>query len=288
MIEEISIVLPALNEEESLPSLVENIEKEIEELNIDFEIIIIDDGSKKLVKNFIEDNEKINILRNKHTMGQSYSLLKGFKNAKYKYICTLDSDGQNPPDQIPILIKCFNDDFQNLDVVAGFRLKRKDSFLRSIYSKIANQLIRMMTSSKSKDLGCSLKIFKSEMVDDIKYNGDIHRILIAIFEYRNYRLKQIPVNHLERKFGETKYGIGRFIPVVIDSILLYLTEGFTKSSRYALGKLSVFFGFISIGFFGVAIYQKLSLSIFIHKNPIVFTKFRNEAPFSYLLKILRR
>ena len=81
-------------------------------------------------------------------------------------------------------------------------------------------------------------------------------------------MKQIPVNHLERKFGETKYGIGRFIPVVIDSILLYLTEGFTKSSRYALGKLSVFFGFISIGFFGVAIYQKLSLSIFIHKNPI--------------------
>ena len=136
------------------------------------------------------------------------------------------------------------------------------------YSKTANIIIRFITNSKSLDLGCGLKVFKKSLMEDINFNGDIHRMLVPLFEYRNFKLKQVPVQHNERVYGKTKYGFGRFMAVVIDALLLYLTDGFVKSSRYALGKLSFFFGAISIILFSISLYQKINLSVFVHRNPI--------------------
>ena len=194
--------------------------------------------------------------------------MKGIEHSSYEYIVTLDGDGQNPPSEIIKLVDEFNKDFENVDVVCGYRKNRRDKFVRSLYSKVANFLIRLITKSKCKDLGCSLKIFKKEMVEDIKYNGDIHRILIPLFEFRNYRLKQIEVEHFERKSGETKYGFERVTAVIVDSILLYLTDGFVNTARYSLSKLSFIFGAISALLFAISYYQKIINLVFVHRNPL--------------------
>ena len=267
MINQISIVIPALNEEESIPSLVNELNAELESANLEFEIIIVDDGSITSLKKIIS-NPRVQVLENSFNRGQSFSILKGIEHSSYEYIVTLDGDGQNPPSEIIKLVDEFNKDFENVDVVCGYRKNRRDKFVRSLYSKVANFLIRLITKSKCKDLGCSLKIFKKEMVEDIKYNGDIHRILIPLFEFRNYRLKQIEVEHFERKSGETKYGFERVTAVIVDSILLYLTDGFVNTARYSLSKLSFIFGAISTLLFAVSYYQKIINSVFVHKNPL--------------------
>ena len=267
MINQISIVIPALNEEESIPSLVNELNAELESANLEFEIIIVDDGSITSLKKIIS-NPRVQVLENSFNRGQSFSILKGIEHSSYEYIVTLDGDGQNPPSEIIKLVDEFNKDFENVDVVCGYRKNRRDKFVRSLYSKVANFLIRLITKSKCKDLGCSLKIFKKEMVEDIKYNGDIHRILIPLFEFRNYRLKQIEVEHFERKSGETKYGFERVTAVIVDSILLYLTDGFVNTARYSLSKLSFIFGAISALLFAISYYQKIINLVFVHKNPL--------------------
>ncbi len=267
MINQISIVIPALNEEESIPSLVDELNAELESANLEFEIIIVDDGSITSLKKIIS-NPRVQVIENSFNRGQSFSILKGIEHSSYEYIVTLDGDGQNPPSEIIKLVDEFNKDFENVDVVCGYRKNRRDKFVRSLYSKVANFLIRLITKSKCKDLGCSLKIFKKEMVEDIKYNGDIHRILIPLFEFRNYRLKQIEVEHFERKSGETKYGFERVTAVIVDSILLYLTDGFVNTARYSLSKLSFIFGAISALLFAISYYQKIINLVFVHRNPL--------------------
>ncbi len=267
MINQISIVIPALNEEESIPSLVDELNAELESANLEFEIIIVDDGSITSLKKIIS-NPRVQVLENSFNRGQSFSILKGIEHSSYEYIVTLDGDGQNPPSEIIKLVDEFNKDFENVDVVCGYRKNRRDKFVRSLYSKVANFLIRLITKSKCKDLGCSLKIFKKEMVEDIKYNGDIHRILIPLFEFRNYRLKQIEVEHFERKYGKTKYGFERVTAVIVDSILLYLTDGFVNTARYSLSKLSFIFGAISALLFAISYYQKIINLVFVHRNPL--------------------
>ncbi len=268
LINEISIILPALNEEKSIPILLNEIYKNLNKTDISYEIILVDDGSENHLEDYIEKNEKLKIFRNHYTKGQTQSILYGIEESNFEYLFILDSDGQNPPSEIMKIVNYYNENFDSCDVVSGIRVNRKDKKVRSLYSKFANWMIRLLTKSKCKDLGCAMKLFRKDMLSGIEFNGDIHRIIVPIFEYRNYKLLQINVKHNPREFGETNYGFGRVIAVTIDSILLYLTEGFTKSVRYALGKLSLYFGILSTLFFSLAIYQKYTAEIFVHKNPI--------------------
>ena len=268
MINEISIILPALDEDYSLPLVVNELIEEFETLDLNYEIIIVDDGSVNSVKNYLQESEKLKIFSNQYSRGQSYSLFKGFEEAQYKYLATLDSDGQNPPDELIKLIDCFNENFDACDIVSGYREKRKDGIIRLLYSKFANFIIRILTKSSCKDLGCALKVFKKEMLNDINYTGDIHRILTPLFEYRGYKLLQVSVNHNPRVYGNTKYGFSRINAVIIDALLIYLTKGFTLTPRYTLGRLSLYFGMISVFLFLLSLYQKFYLDIFVHRNPL--------------------
>ena len=141
MINQISIVIPALNEEESIPSLVDELNAELESANLEFEIIIVDDGSITSLKKIIS-NPRVQVLENSFNRGQSFSILKGIEHSSYEYIVTLDGDGQNPPSEIIKLVDEFNKDFENVDVVCGYRKNRRDKFVRSLYSKVANFLIK--------------------------------------------------------------------------------------------------------------------------------------------------
>lgn len=268
MIDQLSIIIPALDEDESLPLLVNEIYENLDKTGIDYEIIVIDDGSRVSVSSILQENENLKIFRNKFTKGQSQALLSGIENSIYKFVVILDADGQNPPHEIMNLVNEFNENEGRYEIIAGYRKNRKDKFFRSLYSKVGNFLIKLILNSKINDLGCSLKLFRKDLMEDINYTGDIHRVLLILFEYRNYKIKQIPVDHKERIYGETKYGLGRLIPVIVDTFMIYLTEGFTKTARYSLGKLGIYFGSLSIVLFIFSLFQKYIQSIFVHKNPI--------------------
>ncbi len=267
MIKELSILIPVLDEKESITSLVDEIKSEFSNSKVNYEIVIVDDFSEEPVDTYLS-GKNLKIIRNPHSKGQSYSILVGVSEASYDFLAIMDGDGQNPPKEILKLLNLFNENFNNCDVVSGIRKVRKDNLLRTLYSKIANLIIRFLTKSKCKDLGCALKIFKKDMISELNYNGDIHRILVPLFEYRGYKLVQTEVEHRHREFGKTKYGFSRLTAVIIDSILLYLTKGFTTTARYALGKLSIFFGLISGFLFILSLYQKQMNDVFIHRNPI--------------------
>tara|TARA_Y100000389_G_scaffold125696_1_gene123068 strand:- start:1324 stop:2196 length:873 start_codon:yes stop_codon:yes gene_type:complete len=260
--------MPALDEEEAVPNLISEIEETFSNTEINYEIVIIDDGSNKILSEYISEKKSLKIIRNSYSLGQSESIFKGISESSYNYIATLDADGQNPPSELLKLVNYYNSNFPEFDIIAGIRTYRKDTFFRSTYSKVANFLIRFITKSTCQDLGCALKIFRKEMVENIQYNGDIHRILIPLLEYRNYSLGQINVEHKRRTTGKTKYGIGRVVAVLVDSLLLYITKGMTHTTRYALGRFAGYFLMISLTLFSVAGFQKYYLSIFVHKNPL--------------------
>ena len=178
----ISIVIPALNEEENIPPLLQELSDIFE--NFDYEIILIDDFSDKKLEKTLDSKNYPNLVisRNTFRLGQSESILNGINLSKFDTIGLLDGDGQNPPTELKKLYDTYLNQDNNEIAVVGKRLKRQDSLSKKIPSYIANFLLRFLTKTKSKDLGCSLKIFSKNLIDDIKFEGDFHRFLTPLFE----------------------------------------------------------------------------------------------------------
>ena len=268
MINELSIIVPSLNEEENIPHLLSEIQSSLSLTKINYEVIIIDDFSENKLEEFIEESKNIKIIRNDANLGQTKSIHIGIENSKYQFICTLDGDGQNPPKEIIKVLNYFNDNFDNTDAVVGYRENRQDKLSRKILSKLGNFIVGKITRTKFKDLGCSLKIFKKVDSNSFQLSGDIHRIFNILLYKNGLDVKEIGVEHLPRKFGETNYSYRRILPVIVDAVLIYLTNGFQKSSRYVLGKISFIFLILSTIFLLISLYQKYSLDRFIFQNPL--------------------
>jgi glycosyltransferase involved in cell wall biosynthesis len=268
VIKSLSIIVPALNEEESIPNLLIEISQVFEKTDYKYEVIIVDDNSTKLLSDFVPEMENLTILRNNIKKGQFASTMKGIKSSKFDHICLIDGDGQNPPYEILTLLELYNSNYSEIDIASGIRDDRQDRFLRKTYSKFANFLIRKITKTKSLDIGCSLKIFKKNLLEEINISGDVHRILLPLFEKRGYKIIQTKVDHKKRIYGKTNYSFARIIPIAIDAALIAITSGYTKTPRYVLGKISLTFFTISFFTFSISLYQKYSIGAFIHKNPL--------------------
>jgi len=268
LINELSIIVPSLNEEENIPHLLSEIQSSLSLTKLNYEVIIIDDFSENKLEEFIEESKNIKIIRNDANLGQTKSIQIGIENSKYQFICTLDGDGQNPPKEIIKVLNYFNDNFDNTDAVVGYRENRQDKLSRKILSKLGNFIVGKITRTKFKDLGCSLKIFKKVDSNSFQLSGDIHRIFNILLYKNGLDVKEIGVEHLPRKFGETNYSYRRILPVIVDAVLIYLTNGFQKSSRYVLGKISFIFLILSTIFLLISLYQKYSLDRFIFQNPL--------------------
>jgi len=268
LINELSIIVPSLNEEENIPHLLSEIQSSLSLTKLNYEVIIIDDFSENKLEEFIEESKNIKIIRNDANLGQTKSIQIGIENSIYQFICTLDGDGQNPPKEIIKVLNYFNDNFDNTDAVVGYRENRQDKLSRKILSKLGNFIVGKITRTKFKDLGCSLKIFKKVDSNSFQLSGDIHRIFNILLYKNGLDVKEIGVEHLPRKFGETNYSYRRILPVIVDAVLIYLTNGFQKSSRYVLGKISFIFLILSTIFLLISLYQKYSLDRFIFQNPL--------------------
>ncbi|MCB0212732.1 MAG: glycosyltransferase family 2 protein [Anaerolineae bacterium] len=237
----VSIVIPLLNEEESIDLLHKRLSDALTKIDKRCEIIIIDDGSTdtsfKKLKALQERDSRLHIIRFRRNFGQTAAFSAGFNKARGEVVITMDADLQNDPNDIPLLLEKIDEGY---DVVSGWRVDRQDTFVtRKLPSKIANSLISKMTGVSLHDYGCSLKAYRSDVVKNINLYGEMHRFIPALASWMGVQVAEVPVNHFSRKFGKSKYGLGRIVKVFLD----LLTVKFLL--HYATRPIQVF-GFLGL------------------------------------------
>ena len=244
---ELSVVIPVMNEEDNVGPMVEAVNSALQ--GISYEIIFVDDGSTDATRLRIKAlvNDRISLVELRKNYGQSTAMSAGIDFSKGKYIAMLDGDLQNDPSDIPKMLDLLKR--EDWDVVAGNRANRKDGFiLRKIPSKIANALIRRMTGVYIKDYGCTLKIFKHEIAEDLGLYGELHRFIPVLAKQQGARITQVDVKHHPRRFGKSKYGIGRTFRVMSDLVTMVFFGRYIQKPMHLFGTM----GFISL-FIGIAI-----------------------------------
>lgn len=244
---ELSVVIPVMNEEDNVQPMVEAVTTALQ--GIDYEVIFVDDGStdatKKRIRSFV--NDRISFVELRKNYGQSTAMTAGIDFSKGRYVAMLDGDLQNDPTDIPMMLDlAIKEDW---DVVAGNRANRKDGMvLRKIPSKIANALIRRWTKVYIKDYGCTLKVFKKEIADDLGIYGELHRFIPVLAAMQGAKITQVDVKHHARIFGQSKYGIGRTFRVMSDLVTMVFFRRYIQKPMHLFGTM----GFISL-FFGIII-----------------------------------
>ena len=218
-----SIIIPIFNEEDNIIKLINEIFFSLNSFkNYNFEIILVDDASTdnslKIISELKKNNRNISFVSNNRNFGQSYSLREGIKISNFDTIVTLDGDGQNNPSDIPSLLEYYflND---NISLVGGIRVKRKDNFIKRLSSILANSIRSKILKDNCIDTGCSLKVFDKEIFLKFPFFTGIHRFLPALFTGYNHKTFFINVDHRRRISGYSKYGtIDRLYKGVIDII----------------------------------------------------------------------
>jgi glycosyltransferase involved in cell wall biosynthesis len=239
---ELSVVIPVINEEENIKPLLESIQHALSEIN--YEVVLVDDGStdktKSQVLNYADDRTVLVELRKNY--GQSTAMTAGIDHSSGKYIALLDGDLQNDPSDIPPMLDLLKR--EDWDVVAGNRKNRKDGiFLRKIPSRIGNSLIRRMTGVYIKDYGCTLKVFRREIAEELNLYGELHRFIPVLAKLQGAKITQVDVKHHPRKFGKSKYGISRTFRVLSDLVLMVFFRKYIQKPMHLFGTI----GFISLG-----------------------------------------
>jgi glycosyltransferase involved in cell wall biosynthesis len=239
----LSIIIPVFNEENNIAPLYTELNEVLGKLYLSYEIIFIDDGStdnsfQRLLA-IHAAKKAVKIIQFRRNFGQTAAFAAGFDNAQGELILTLDADGQNDPNDIPKLLSTMKEG--EYDFVTGWRMNRKESLIRRLLSKTANYIISRSTHLVIHDRGCSLKVFKKEIVKNLRLYGQLHRFLPELASGFGVKFTEVPVNDRNRKSGKSKYGsITRTPRVVIDLITVtYLLTFFTSPMRL-FGSMALF------------------------------------------------
>ena len=233
---DLSVVIPIRNEAPSLVELHRELTETLGACGRSYEIIIVDDGSTdegfEILSRLQAADSRLRVIRLRRNFGQTAAFAAGFEHVRGRLIVTSDGDLQNDPRDIPAMVAMIESGY---DVVCGWRKDRKDAFIsRRLPSTIANGLISVVTGVHLHDYGCSLKVFRAEIVKEMKLYGEMHRFLPAIASEQTSSIGEMVVNHRARKHGQSKYGIGRSVRVILD----LLTVKFLLS--YATRPLQIF------------------------------------------------
>ncbi len=255
---DISIIIPLLNERESIQPLHEWIVKALQPVNYSFEIFFIDDGSTDgswdVIEALTKDHVHTHGLSFSRNFGKSQAIHAGFKEAAGTYIVTLDADLQDSPEEIPNLIATLVE--KNLDLVSGWKKKRFDSIIfKNIPSKLFNWAARKVSKIPLHDFNCGIKAYRKEVVKSIDVYGEMHRYIPVLAAHAGFKkIGEQVVVHQARKFGKTKFGVDRFFKGFLDLITLWFINHFGKNPMYffgLLGSLLLFFGFLFTAYLGI-------------------------------------
>lgn len=267
----ISVCIPLYNEEQNAPLVYQELKGVLEKLNMSYEMIFVDDGSKdrtvqSLMRAVAEDNT-VSIIQFRRNFGQTAAMAAGLEHSKYDKVVLMDGDLQNDPAELPKMIAKLEEGY---DMVAGWRKKRQDNYLyRNLPSMIGNKVISWATGVKLHDYGCSLKLMTSEVAKGIKLYGEMHRFIPALAAQFGARIAEVPVNHRARQFGVSKYGLSKTVRVILDLITVKFLLGYAKRPIHLFGSLGLIAG--GIGFFTLAwlTFQRFFMHIPMGNRPLL-------------------
>jgi glycosyltransferase involved in cell wall biosynthesis len=273
----LSILIPLLNEEESLQELYNWIITVMEKNHYTYEVIFLDDGSTdnswSIIENFASKNSHIKGIRFMKNFGKSQALHAGFAKAQGDVIITMDADLQDSPDEIPGLYELITK--EKFDLVSGWKKKRYDSILsKNMPSKLFNWAARKTSGVQLNDFNCGLKAYKNVVVKNIEVSGEMHRYIPVLAKNAGFnKIGEKIVQHQARKYGETKFGMERFVNGFLDLITIWFLSRFGKRPMHLFGAMGSFMfiiGFISAGYIGISklyfMYHKLPYHL-VTSNP---------------------
>ncbi len=254
----VSLVIPLLNEAESLNELHDWIVSQMQANAYTYELIFVDDGSTdeswQIIESLSKSNTSVKAIRFKRNYGKSQALNAGFKMANGKVVITMDADLQDNPKEIPELVKMIES--ENYDLVSGWKKKRYDSFFaKNLPSKLFNWAARKTSGIQLHDFNCGLKAYKNEVVKAIDVYGEMHRYIPVLAKNAGYeRITEKVVQHQARKYGYTKFGADRFINGFLDLITIWFVSKFAKRPMHffgSLGSLVFLIGFLFALYLGI-------------------------------------
>lgn len=269
----LSVILPIYNEAQGIPELIQLTIKAISAY--DFEIIAVNDGSKDdsfhVLSSFALEDERIKIINFRKNCGQTAAINAGIQHASGEIIVLMDSDLENLPSDIPLLISKLNEGY---DVVSGWRQDRwKGEFLtRKLPSMTANALISWVSGVSLHDYGCTLKAYRKEVLSEVRLYGQMHRFIPVYCKWQGGIVTEVPVAYQPRKYGKSNYGMSRTFKVLLDLVLIKFLEKYMQRPIHFFGGAGFWSFFISFISFALALYFKISgQKDFVESPLILFT-----------------
>lgn len=246
----LSIIVPVLNERESLPQLLAEIVRVGERHGLEQEVIFVDDGSRdggwETIRELASQNARVSGIRFRRNFGKAAALTAGMRAARGDLVLMMDADLQDDPAEIPNFIAKLSEGF---DVVNGWKQRRLDPWHKVYPSRVFNWMIGRLTGLKLHDHNCGLKLFRAEVARELTIYGELHRFIPVLAHARGFRVTEISVHHRERQFGQSKYGVRRFLRGFLDLLTVKFLTGFGQRPQHMLGAIGL--TFLGLGFFGL-------------------------------------
>lgn len=266
----LSVVIPARNEEGSIPKLYSETTATLKNLKSPYEIIFVDDGSTDKTFKILEDinrkDKNVRVLKLRGGFGKSIALATGFRFASGKIIITMDADLQDNPKEIPHFLKKINEGY---DLVSGWKKKRYDPLSKIIPSKLGNFVTRLLTGIKIHDLNCGFKAYKKEVTENVNLYGELYKYIPVLAEKQNFKVTEIIISHRLRTYGKSKFGWERNIKGFLDMLTVVFLTGYLKRPAHFFGTFGI--GAFSIGFvIGLYItYLRVTTGSIQYKTPLL-------------------
>ncbi|EHQ51856.1 family 2 glycosyl transferase [Ectothiorhodospira sp. PHS-1] len=272
----LSLVIPMYNEEDNVAPLVARIHEALGDLPMPWEVVLVDDGSADATPDRMlaareQYGRHVRVLTLQRNFGQTAAMQAGIDHARGSVIATLDGDLQNDPADIPVMVRRLLD--EDLDMVAGWRKDRHDDlWKRKVPSRIANRLIRWTTKVNLHDYGCSLKVFRAQVLKGVRLYGEMHRFIPAWFATQTSprRIREHVVTHHPRAHGDSKYGISRTFRVILDLLSVYFFMRYKARPGHFFGSIGLFFGALGSAILGYLLLIKVLLQADIGTRPLLF------------------
>jgi len=266
---DLSLVIPVKEESENLPELLKEIVAAITPTGFEYEVIVIDDGSRddtwEVLEKLSEEYPFMHGYRFQFNCGKAAALALGFSKARGKYVATLDGDLQDDPLEIPKMIKILESGF---DLVSGWKIRRLDPWHKTWPSKLFNLTVSAVCGKRLHDFNCGIKAYRSCVVRYIELYGDYHRFIPVMAKWQGFRITEMPVAHRARVHGVSKYGVSRLVSGFLDLVSLVFMRRFSAKPLHFFGLLGLLFVLLGLGVCGYFAYEWLETGA-MHVRPLL-------------------
>ena len=237
---EVSVVLPVLDEVESLGVLYRELTKVLEGLGRPYELIFVDDGSRdgsfETLEKLHRSDERVRVLRLRRNFGKAAALAVGFREANGEIVVTLDADLQDDPNELPRLLTRLEEGY---DLVSGWKRDRQDPIAKTLPSRLFNWVTGRLTGLRLHDFNSGFKVYRREVVEELRLYGELHRFIPTLAAWRGFRVDELPVHHRSRRFGRSKYGSARFWRGSLDLVTVLFLTRYTRRPLHLFGGLGL-------------------------------------------------